>query len=109
MKVSLPVVGGLSVTVCIILGRLPDVPISVRVVLGFAGLLEPLVLVTGVVDDQIQHQLHSSIVELVLQDINVIDISVRGPNFRIITDIIPLYDEICLSEMIPLMGPIIHC
>jgi hypothetical protein len=48
-----PVVWRLAVSLSIVPGRLPDIPIPERVVLGLSGLLEPMMLVTGVVHDQI--------------------------------------------------------
>lgn len=71
LKVTFPIIGRLSIALSIVLGGSPDVPVAVGVVLGLAGLLEPLVLVTGVVHDQVHDELHPSIVQFVLQHIDV--------------------------------------
>jgi hypothetical protein len=68
---SVPVIGRVSVSFGIILCRLPDVPITIGVVLGLSRLPEPLMLITGMIHDQVENELHASLMELVLEDINI--------------------------------------
>jgi hypothetical protein len=71
LEMSIPIVGRMSVSFRIVLCRLPDIPVTVRVVLGLARLLEPLMLVTCMIHYEIKHKFHASLVELVLKDVNV--------------------------------------
>lgn len=71
LEVAGPVVGGLAVPLGVVSGGSPDVPVSEGVVLGFPRLLEPVVLVAGVVHDEVEHQLHASLMQLVLEHIDV--------------------------------------
>ena len=71
LEVASPVVWRLTVPLGIVLRGLPDVPVPERVVLGFSGFLEPMMLVTGVVNDKVEHQLHAALMQLVLEHIDV--------------------------------------
>lgn len=90
LKVAVPVVWWLSVAVGVVARRAPDVPVTVRVVLGLAGLFEPFVLVTGVIHDQVQDKLHSALVEHVLEGIDVGDISIWRVDCAVVADIVAL-------------------
>lgn len=87
---AVPVVRWLSITLDIVARRTPDVPVTIRVVLGLAGLFEPFVLITGVVHDQIQDELHSTFVELILEGIDVGNIAIRRVNCAVVTNIVTL-------------------
>ena len=54
-KVAAPIVGRQALTRLGVFGRLPDVPIALGAVLAGDRLLEPGVLVGGVVDDEVEH------------------------------------------------------
>lgn len=71
LEMSVPVIGRVSVSFGVVLCRLPDIPITIRVVLGLSRLPEPLMLITGMIHDQIENELHASFMELVLEDINI--------------------------------------
>lgn len=57
-----PVVGRLAIALLIILRRLPDIPVTVLVILGAARLFEPFMLIASVVDDQIHEEFHTALV-----------------------------------------------
>jgi hypothetical protein len=90
LKVPGPIVRGLSVAFGVILGRLPKVPVSVRVILGLARFFEPLMLITCMVDDEIEDELHAALVKLVFEYVDVADIAVWRVDYLVITDIISL-------------------
>jgi hypothetical protein len=90
LEVTGPIVWRLSVTFGVVLRRLPEIPVAVRIVLGLARLLEPLVLVTGVVHHKIQYELHATLVELVHERIDIIDIAIRRIDDFVVANIITL-------------------
>ncbi|KAF3803660.1 Alpha-glucosidase, partial [Colletotrichum gloeosporioides] len=90
LEVRLPVVGRLAVAVGVVLCRAPDVPVAVRVRLGGAGLLEPFVLVTGVVDDEVEDKLHAAGVQGILELVDVGNGAVGGVDFAIVANVIAL-------------------
>lgn len=87
---TLPIIRRASIALLIVPGWLPDVPISVWVILGLSRLLEPLVFVAGVVHDEIEDELHASLVEGVAEDIYVGDVAIGRVDYFIVADIIAL-------------------
>lgn len=83
-----PVVRRVPVALLIVLGRLPHVPIAVLIVLGTARFLEPLVLVTGMVDNQVHEKLHAARVTALNKTINVRNCAVRGVHAVVIRNIV---------------------
>lgn len=73
LEVRDPVIRGMSVPVLVKPGRLPDIPIAVLIILGASRLLEPLVLVAGVVDHQVHQQLHSPVMAALDQPLDIND------------------------------------
>lgn len=51
----------------------PDVPVPIFVVLGASRFLEPLVLVAGMVDDQVHDQFHAPLVAALYEAFDVLD------------------------------------
>lgn len=68
-----PIVGRLSVALLVVSGRPPDIPVPVLVILGTPRLLEPLVLVTGMVHHQVHEQLHSAVMAALDQRLDIGD------------------------------------
>lgn len=88
-----PVVGWLAVPLGIKGGLAPDVPVTVRVVPGAAGLLKPFVLITGVVDNEVENELHSALVELIHEEVDFLDAAIARVYDAVVADIIALsYD-----------------
>ena len=83
-----PVVWGLAVSVLVVLGRLPMVPAALGVVFGRARLDEPVMLVGCVVDDEIHHQLHVSLVQSGYQLVDILQCTIAGINVFVIGDIV---------------------
>ena len=73
LKVRFPVVWRLSVTLGIVFRLLPDVPVSILVILGATRVLEPLMLVTCMIHNKVKNQLHPPFMEFVFQHIDIID------------------------------------
>ena len=47
-------------------------------------------LVTGVVDDEVENELHASLMQLVLEDIDITNVSIRRVDLGVVADIIAL-------------------
>lgn len=90
MKRRTPVIGRLSVSLGVVFWWLPDIPVTVRVVFGAPGLLEPLVLVARVIDDEVEDELHAPRVKLVFQDVNIFNASISWINYFVVANVIPL-------------------
>lgn len=90
MEVRDPVVRRLAVAVGVIFRFLPDIPVSVWVILGAAGLFEPLMLVAGVVDDEVEDELHATLVQLVAEDIHILDSAIWRIDLAVVADIVTL-------------------
>lgn len=78
----------------IILGRPPDIPVSKRVILGLPRLFEPLVLIAGMIHDQVEDEFHTSLVKGIPENINVSDVAIWRINYSIIADIITLFRDV---------------
>lgn len=87
-EVGAPVVRRMSLSVRVVLGGLPDVPVSLWVGLGGSGLLEPLVGRRSVVDDQVQDQLHAAGVDLGNQLVHVLESSVLGVDIFVVANVV---------------------
>lgn len=83
-----PVVGRLAIALIIVFRRSPDIPIAVLVILGAARLLEPLVLVAGVVDDQIHQKFHTTLVAPGDQLFNIFNGTILIGNAVVVRDVI---------------------
>lgn len=88
---SFPVVGGLAVTLSVISGRAPDIPVSEGVVLRLSRLLEPFVLIAGVVDNQIENQLHASLMQPVPEDVHIRNVAILRINGFVVANIVALF------------------
>jgi len=85
-----PVVGRMPVSFAIVSGRTPYVPVPVLVVPGTPRLLEPLVLVAGMVEYHVQDELHAAVVEFVPQRIYLLQAAVALVDLAVVADIIAL-------------------
>lgn len=90
LEMACPVVWRLAVPLSIVLGRLPDIPVSEGVVLGLSGLLEPFVLVARMVDNEVEHHLHPTLMELICECIHIRDMTISRVNFIIVADVVSL-------------------
>jgi hypothetical protein len=68
----------------------PDIPVPVRIVLGAPGLFEPLMLVAGMIYNQVQDKLHSPRVEFVFQDVDIQNCAIPRVDGLVITNIVAL-------------------
>ena len=116
-EIPLPVVRTHTVAVLVIFGRSPDVPVPLGVILGRSGLLEPLVLVRGVVDDQVEYDAHAAFVDLVDEVLAVLHRAVWPVDVFVVTDVVAhvhcykiriIYDKIT-SDLKPCMHTLGAC
>ena len=87
-----PVVWGLAIAMLVVLGRLPVVPATLGVVFGRARSLEPVMLVGCVVDNEIHHQLHVSLVKSGDQLVDVFQCAVAWIDVFVIGNVVSHVD-----------------
>lgn len=87
-----PVVRRVSVPLLVKLGRPPDIPVAILVVLGASRLLEPLMLIAGVVDHQIHQRLHPPFVAALDEALDVLDRAVLVRDAVVVRDVIAHVD-----------------
>lgn len=83
-----PIVRRLTVTILVVTGRPPDVPVPVLVILGASGLLKPFVLVTGVIDHQIHEKLHAPLMAALDQLLDICDRTIFIGDTVVVGDVI---------------------
>jgi hypothetical protein len=66
-----PIVWGLTPAILVVFGWLPMVPAAFGVILGRTRLEEPVVLIGCVIDNEIHHQFHVTLVETGDQLVNI--------------------------------------
>lgn len=83
-----PIIRRLAIPLLVIPRRLPHIPIAVLIILRAARLLEPLMLVTRMVHDQIHEQLHAPIMTALDESLDVRDRAVFFGNAVVIGDVV---------------------
>lgn len=68
--------------------RSPDVPVSFLIVLAASALLEPSMLVAGVIHNEIQNQFHPALVTSMDQLLDIFHGAIGGQHFFIVRDVI---------------------
>ncbi|EEQ39342.1 hypothetical protein CLUG_03469 [Clavispora lusitaniae ATCC 42720] len=87
-EVRAPIVGWMSVSLCIVLWWFPDVPVSLWVGFGRSRFLKPLVFGRGVVNDQVQNQFHATRVNLRNQLVHVLESSILWVDILVVADVV---------------------
>lgn len=97
-EVAAPVVGRPAGAVGVVLGRPPHVPVALGVVLGGAALLEPLVLVAGVVDDEVEQHAQAARVAGFDDALHVPDRAVGRVHLLVVGDVVA---HVVLRAVVP--------
>lgn len=66
----------------------PEVPISFGIIFAAATLLEPFVLIAGMVDNEVKNKLHSPFMACLYQLFDILNCSVRRENILIVRDVV---------------------
>lgn len=92
-----PIVGRKTFALGRVFWRLPHIPIGLRVRLVASALLKPGVLVRGVVDDQVEQQLHVAGVNLADQVVHIGERPVLRIHIFVVADIVAHIFLPCIS------------
>ena len=85
-----PVVRRLAVALCIIRGRLPDIPVPILVILRAARLFEPFMLIAGVIDNQIHEEFHTPLVAASNQLLDIFNCAILIGDAVVVGNIVAL-------------------